>query len=95
MSNDTLPVVRDQRHVEQLEWFMRLRDGPFSVSNRFVPHEANDVGDSLRANPLASDLGYVDAECDISHVGDAHVMHDGTASIRVEECVIEDVSEWN
>lgn len=97
--DDELPVPKED--VERLEEELDALEG--SVSSRFVPLKAYDVGDDgLRENPRACDLGYVEGvSCLVAHnFGGDQIMYDednGDAQIRVEDdtTFIHDVSEWN
>jgi len=61
--DSNLPVVRDEERIERLKEVHEALDAG-EMQNSLVPIEAHDVGDDLRANPRASDLGYFSPSSD-------------------------------
>lgn len=100
--DDNVPVVRDQDRIERLkEANEALKRG--DADEILVPIEANDVGDEdLRANPRASDLGYVEGGGEVSVAsnlgGSDRIMydeHNGDARIDCDQdTFIENIADW-
>lgn len=97
--DDELPVPKED--VERLEKELGELEG--SVSSRFVPLKAYDVGETpIRANPRACDLGEPEGiTLAVAHnFGGDQIMYDesnGDAQIVVEDdaTFIHDITEWN
>jgi hypothetical protein len=99
--DSNLPVVRDQERIERLKEVHEALDAG-EMQNSLVPVEAHDVGDDLRANPRASDLGYVEGGGEVEVAanigGTERVMYDPTDGDARIDCdadtFVDDVSDW-
>lgn len=100
---DNLPVPRDEDRIERLKEVSEALDND-EMRNMLVPFEAHDVGEDadVRANPRASDLGYVEGDGEVAVAsnlgGSDRIMydeHNGDARIDCDaDTFIEDVSDW-
>jgi hypothetical protein len=104
-NDDNLPVVRDEERIERLkEMHEKLERG--DADEILVPIEAHDVGDEdVRANPRASDLGYVEGGGEVAVAsnlgGSDRIMYDPDSEESSEtkiECdadtFVDDVADW-